>query len=230
MIAPYSLFSFADGEPFAAGCGLRLESDAELSLIPEITCLEYRSLTESDLSLLGCARYVEVRLPDGGFLCGGMPDDIETASRGGIRTTTVTLAASPDIYRASVSLTVRPGATVSETLAALLRPAGMTAPSVPDGLNTAFPRPRSFCCAVSEAVDAVAEEIGASVCVRRGRLFMLPAVKGRLSAILAEPASVLPGDIYDGRLVFRRRLTVDTSGSARRMKLEVISDNAAKVS
>ena len=221
MSVPRALNSFADGERFAIGCGMYLENDAAMCLIPEITCLEYRGLTENDLSLLSEARIVEIRFPDGGFLCGGTPDNIETVSRGGVRVTSVTLVANPDFYRVPVSLTVRAGTTVRELLSGLLRPAGMSAPALPEGFDTVLPRPRSFCCAVSEAVDDVMAELGASACLRQGRLFVRPALTGRAAAALAEPASLLPGDTYNGRLVTRRTLALDTSGSVWRMKLEV---------
>ncbi len=169
---------FADGEPLARGCRLRLTGGRDLSLRPGLFRLQAWDLTDSVIWALSSARLLEVRSGPS-VLASGELCDAHTAIRLGRRITELAFSPGMTLWKSACSLSLAPGLTVKEAVKAVLRT--LPSPGLPlagfTAKNPVLSRSQVFFGRTADALSLLAD-------TAEGEAYLSPAglvISGRES-------------------------------------------------
>ena len=159
------LHLFADGRELGRGCRMLLRSQETLSLAPQLFHLEIPDLPESSAVLLSSSQSAEVR-SSGSILASGEIIDAVTRTEAGKRITAVSFSPGLSFRKASVSLSVPGGMTVSETIRSVLKAGGtQVALAAFQAEDRLLSRPQAFFGRVCDAVSVLASTVCADACL-----------------------------------------------------------------
>ncbi len=182
---------YADGEPAAPGCRLRLTGGRDLSLRPGLFRLIAYDLTDSVISMLSSAKLLEVRSGHS-ILASGELCDSHTSIQCGRRITELAFCPGMSLWKNACSVSLAPGLKVTDAVKAVL--GSLPSPSVNlagfTGNDIALPRAQAFFGRAADAISILAETADADAYMGPAGL-MLSGRTRRDTTILLSSADLL---------------------------------------
>ena len=210
-----------DGREIAADHRVRLRGKSTMTVFPDPWTIGIYGLTDEDLATLRRGAEVRVLGPGDTLLCAGPPADILQRSDEGRDVTQILLMEGEALWQSTVTLDVHAGATVEQTVRALLSRCSAPSPlAACPSLPATIPRGQTFFGRTVDALDELARAADCRGWVWRDAFWMTRIGEGIPRATIREDDLLRPPESMTGALTCSTRMIGLQTGQLVRLETD----------